>query len=392
MERTTTSDDGRSSAPFSVAIATRSKLAGCDIWRAAFSDQRKDHRYYEIVEDTLENDFAYRYFAITDAAGSVRAVQPFFLLDQDILEGLGPAALRWAARVRRFHPQFLKLRTLMVGCAAGEGHLAETDTLPSAQVAEILSREIVRLARHCGARMIVLKEFPADCRAALDCFARQGFARAPSMPMTKLNIQYDSFEHYMRAALPASTRWKIRKSLRPTAGETIPMTVTDDAEPVIDEIYPLYLQVFERSKFHFEKLGRDYFRRLGREMKDKTRFFIWRRGNAVVAFSECMVQGDELFLEYLGLDYDVALDLHLYFYVVRDTINWAIANGYKWIRSSGLGYEPKFRLRHRLDPLDLYVRHTSAVANIGLKLVLPWIVPARYDRTLKRFANYRDIW
>jgi hypothetical protein len=49
-------------------------------------------------------------------------------------------------------------------------------------------------------------------------------------------------------------------------------------------------------------------------------------------------------------------------------------------------------MRHRLDPTDLYVRHTSILANAIFKLALPWIVPVRYDATLKLFANYKDLW
>jgi predicted N-acyltransferase len=226
----------------------------------------------------------------------------------------------------------------------------------------------------------------------LDCFVRRGFARAPSMPMTALNIEHDDFDAYMQSALPRSARWQLRKKFKATDGETLALTVTDDARDAIDEIYPLYLQVFDRSKFRFEKLTADYFRRLGSDMKDKTLFFIWRRGGKVVAFSLCMVEGDSLFWEYVGLDYTIALDLHLYYYTIRDMMNWAIDNGYKWLRSTGLSYEPKFRMRHDLDPLDLYARLRSALPNAIFRLLLPWIVPARYDKTLRRFANYRDLW
>jgi len=166
---------------------------------------------------------------------------------------------------------------------------------------------------------------------------QRGFARAPSMPMTMLDIRYESFEAYMAKALRSSARRKLRKKLEATAGvSNIRMSVTDDAASFVDEIYPLYLQVFERSKMQFEKLTKDFFRQLGRRMSDKVRFFAWRRGNMLVAFSLCMVQGDSLYAEYVGFDYSVALDLHLYHYVVRDMISWGISKGYKWFRSSGL--------------------------------------------------------
>jgi len=378
---------------FSISVVSRAELSGCAPWTSTFTDQRKDYRYYEILEDTLQGNFEYRYFAIVDSNSRIRAVQPFFLVDQDILEGLGAERIHWISRVRRFYPRFLKLRTLMVGCSAGEAHLAATETLPVDIVAEILANGIIKQARSLNAKLIVLKEFPSRYRKLLRCFVQCGFARAPSMPMTMLDIRYDSFDAYMTKALKSSSRKKLRKNLEATASVAdIRMSVTDDAASFVDEIYPLYLQVFERSKMQFEKLTKDFLRQIGQRMNDKVRFFAWRRGNTLVAFSLCMVQGDSLYAEYVGFDYAVALDLHLYHYVVRDMINWGIRNGYKWFRSSGLSYDPKLHMRHRLDPIDLYVRHTSILANTIFKLALPWIVPVRYDATLRLFANYKDLW
>ena len=156
---------------------TRGEIAGCPAWAATFADRRKDHRYYEILEDTLRDRVEYRYFAIIDQAACIRAVQPFFLLDQDILEGLGAEWQTRLARIRRFVPRFLKTRTLMVGCFAGEGHLAGSDTVPSGEMAEILCREIVNLARSCRAQLIVLKEF---LRAIGRCWIVSSGAASPA--------------------------------------------------------------------------------------------------------------------------------------------------------------------------------------------------------------------
>jgi len=378
---------------FSLSVVSRAEFSGCAPWTSTFIDQRKDYRYYEILDDTLRGHFEHRYFAIVDSRGHVRAIQPFFLVDQDILEGLGAERIYWISLVRRFYPRFFKLRALMVGCSAGEAHLAATETLPIDIVAETLSNGIVKQARSLNAQIIVLKEFPSRYRNILHYFVQRGFARAPSMPMTMLDIGYDSFEAYMAKALKSSARKKLRKKLEATAGITdIRLSVTDDAASFVDEIYPLYLQVFDRSRMQFEKLTKDFFRQLGQRMSDKVRFFAWRRGNTLMAFSLCMVQGDSLYAEYVGFDYSVALDLHLYHYVVRDMIRWGISKGYKWFRSSGLNYDPKLHMRHRLDPIDLYVRHTSALPNAIFRLALPWIVPVRYDATLKLFPNYKELW
>src|SRR3979411_423112 len=331
---------------FTIAVVSRAELSGCAPWKSTFADQRKDHRYYEILDDTLQDNFEYRYFAIVDNNGHVRAVQPFFLVDQDILEGLGAERIHWISLVRRFYPRFLKLRALMVGCSAGEAHLAVTDLPPADSVAETLSNGIAKQARSLNAQLIVLKEFPSRYRKVLHCFVQCGFARAPSMPMTMLAIGYDSFTDYMETALKSSSRRKLRKKLEATAGVSdIRMSVTDDAASFVDELYPLYLQVFERSKMQFEKLTKDFFRQLGQRMNDKVRFFAWRRGNTLLAFSLCMVQGDSLYAEYVGFDYAVALDLHLYHYAVRDMISWGISKGYKWFRSGSHGLADTSHLR-----------------------------------------------
>jgi hypothetical protein len=376
----------------SVGVVSRAELAECSQWTSAFAGKRKDHRYYELVEDTVRQQFEYRYFTIKNERGAVRAIQPFFILDQDLIAGVGPRIGAAINSIRRVWPRFLKMRTLMVGCTAGEGHL-DGDELLLGSNARLLASDIVVHARSLQAPLIVLKEFPAKYRSTLKCFLDHGFSRVPSLPMTRLNIDYPSFDEYMNKALNSATRRKLRKKFKSALqGPPIEMSVVDDVTSIIGEVYPLYLQVYERSKLHFEKLTSEFFCGLGRRMPDKVRFFVWRQNKRIIAFSLCMPEHDALYAEYVGFDYSVALTLHLYHYVVRDMTSWAIANGYKSFRSSGLNYDPKLHLRHLLDPIDLYVRHASPVANAILKRVLPLIEPTRYDPTLKKFSNYDELW
>jgi hypothetical protein len=374
-----------------VEIVSRAELARSSYWRRAFAGKRKDHRYYELVEDTLTQGFDYRYFAIKDARGDICSVQPFFILDQDLVAGMGPRARAPIAWIRRLLPRCLMLRTLMVGCVAGEGHLDADESSLGANAGRLASA-IVGHARDLKAPLIVLKEFPKAYREPLACFLDRGFSRVPSLPMTRLNIDYANFDDYMNKALNSATRRKLRKKFRIAAlAPPIQMSVVEDVTPLINQVYPLYLQTYGRSKLHFEKLTKEFFRGVGRLMPDRVRFFVWRQDARIVAFCLCMLEGDAIYAEYIGLDYSVALRLHLYHYAVRDMTSWAMAQGYKWFRSSALNYDPKLHLRHQLDPIDLYVRHVSPVANTVLKWALPLIEPTRHDPTLKKFANYDEL-
>lgn len=377
----------------SVEVVSRIEAMQYRHWSSAFGSEAKDRRYYELVEDTIHEEFDYRYFVVRGWNGEICAIQPFFILDLDLLIGAKPRLGRLTGFIRRFWPRFMRARTLMVGCAAGEGHLDGKDGLAQHSSARALSSAIVEQARSLKARLIVLKEFPAKYRPALECFVQSRFTRIPSLPNVRLNIDYSSFDEYMMQTLSGGTRRKLRLKLK--ASETaspIKMSVVDDITPIIDEVYPLYLQVYNRSHLHFEKLTREYFCGLGHRMGEKVRFFIWRQDAKIVAFGSCILQDETIHAEYLGLDYDVALDLHLYHYTFRDLISWGIAGGYKSFHSSSLNYDPKFHLRYKLDPIDLYVRHTSPVCNSVFSRILPWLEPTRYDKTLSKFANYNELW
>ena len=49
-------------------------------------------------------------------------------------------------------------------------------------------------------------------------------------------------------------------------------------------------------------------------------------------------------------------------------------------------------LRSRLDPIDLYVRHTSPLLNALLARMPPLLEPTRIDPILRRFPNYNEVW
>src|SRR5258708_7740258 len=337
-------------------IATRAQLDTFPLWHQAFTSERKDWRYYEIVNDTLEG-FEFRYLELGGA------IQPFFVLDQDLVAGAPASGL--INTVRKVWPRFLKMRTLMVGCAAGEGHLGVDP--------RDLAAELPRIARELNAKLIVMKEFPARYRPALAIL--EGFTRVPSMPMTRLDIAYENFDDFVAKKLSKPTRKNLRRKLRTSEDAQIDLQVVADATPYVDEIYPLYLAVYDRSKLHFEKLTKEFLSSIGRRMPDKVRFFIWRRDGKAIAFSLFMLKGDTISDEYLGLDYDVALDLNLYFYTIRDIINWAIAHGFRWYVSSALNYEPKLSLMSELPPLDLYVTHTSRLIQTVIRPLHPIHAP-----------------
>jgi predicted N-acyltransferase len=379
--------------PFPDGIArvlSRADLNQSDAWQSAFEGKSKDHRFYEIVADTLGPGFEHHYLLLEDSAGSVRGIQPVFFVQQNLVEGI-PALRTAVEKVRRRFPRFLTMRLLMIGNAAGEGQLSACAPEDEAWVARALHSVLGPFARQEKASLIVFKDFPARYRAVLENLARTDFTRVPSMPMTELTLGYTDFDHYV-TALGASTRKDLRRKFRKVAGaDPISVEVVTDLTPYVDEVYPLYLQVHERSPMKFERLTREYWSELGQKMPDRVRFLVWRQHGKAIAFSVALVHDDTIYDDYLGLDYRVALDLHLYFYTFRDILSWSLSQGLKRYRSSPLNYQPKLHLNCDLFPLDLYVRHTNPILNRLFRPFLKLLEPTRHDRTLQSFRNAYEL-
>ncbi len=372
-------------------IVSRTELLNCDAWQRAFHGKCKDNRYYEIVDETLEGNFEHRYVFIEDRSGTVRAVQPVFFVRQNLVEGV-PGRIRSVVDfVREKFPRFLTMRVLMVGCAAGAGDLGTCDEKDETWVAAALLASLRNYARQSRASLVVLKDFLAKYRSALEPFRSNGYRRIPSMPMTRLALRYRDWDEYFRTLSKATRKDLRRKFRKAERARKIEIEVTSDIAPYVDEIYPLYLQVHERSPLKFETLTKDYFRAIGQRMPERARFFIWRQSGKIVAFSFCLVCGDTIYDECIGLDYNVALDLHLYFYTLRDIISWSIQQGLKYYYSNPLNYEPKLHLRCELAPLDLYVMHTSALLNPIFRRIIKYLGPTRHDPVLRKFPNAHEL-
>jgi Acetyltransferase (GNAT) domain len=381
--------------PFPGGAATvlaRRDLAHSDEWRGAFREQCKDYRYYELIEQTLANDFQYQYLMLRDSSGAVRGIQPFFFVQQNLVEGVPGSIRRLVNSIRRKFPKFLTMRILMVGCAAGEGHIGTVSATDVPWLAKALHAVLPSIARAGKASLITLKDFSSRYRPVLGAFSNNGYARVPSMPMTRLALNFRNFDDYL-AHLSYGTRKSLRRKFRKTErAAKITHEITSDITPYLDEVYPLYLAVHDRSPMKFEKLSKEYFSQLGRSMPERTRFFIWRFDDRIIAFSLCLVHNGTIYDEYLGLDYSVALDLHLYFYTIRDILTWAIENGLTFYCSSPLNYDPKLHLGFELAPLDLYVRHARSLFNPIFSRVVRWLEPTRHDAVLRLFPNAAELW
>ena len=372
-------------------IAPLEAVRELSLWKTRlWSRERHDHRHFEIVDATIRQGFEYRYLILEDTTGAVRAIQPFFLCTQNILEGMQGDFRKFRDRLNRLMPDLLSFRTLMVGSAVGEGVLAAAPG-DRRWAAGALARVLPLAAHRLGVGLVVLKEFPSDHREELDVLLHHGFVRIPSLPYVTLDLDFATFDDHL-ASLSQKARYDFKRKARAAAKfPPLLMEATADISTRIDELYPLYLQVHERADLRFERLSPEYFRRLGREMRDRARFLIWSQNGRAVGFQSCILHDGVLWIDAIGMDYSVALDLHLYFIMKRDALEWASLHGARRYCGGPNNYDPKLRLGCRLKPMDLYATHVNPLMNEALRRVARWLSPARHEPLLQRFPNAADL-
>lgn len=307
-----------------------------------------------------------------------------------MLQGLPERAQSFLRLLNRVAPNLSRFRTLWVGPTVGEaalGALTKDRVWCALALGEALPLASLRL----DAPLVVLKDFPASWRFALRSFVDQGYTRIPSMPSVVMDLNGGTFEEYLQG-LSSKARGDLRRKFRDAARRPpVTVEVVNDISDRVDELYPLYRQVHDRAKQRFETLTPEYFRRLGRDLPERSRFFIWSQEGRAGAFDACTLFREELWADAIGLDYRVALDLHLYFIVKRDVIEWACRNGVRRYHSGPLNYDPKLRMGFRLEPLDLYLWHRSPAANGILRRIAPWLTPVRHEPLLQRFPNAIEL-
>jgi len=358
-----------------------------ELWEACYGGHAADGRYYRIVEECLGDQFAFRYLVMRN--GSQAALQPALVVDQDGAAGLPRWGRRLVALARKVFPRLLRLRLLMVGCAAGEGHPGSLERW----ALEALHGALPAVARSVGAPIIVLKDIPAEYRHAITPVFERDYRRVPGLPAAVLDLaDYSSFEDYLQNRVGKSFRKNLRRKFRKlAAAPEITMEVIADAGPLVDELFPLYWQTFQRAELEFEILNREFFDRLGRDMPDKTRFFIWRQQGRIIAFNVCLVHDGVMYDLDLGMDYSVALNLHMYFVTWRDIVQWSIEQGLRMYHAGPLNYDPKLHLKLELAPQDLYARHVNGWLNPLFKLAMGFMHPVRHNPLIAKFENAREL-
>ena len=365
-----------------IKIARKIEELPTDDWNKVFPDTLENYNFFKTLDESNLSQFKFFYILVYNKDIPIAATSCFIMnFPLDIAVS---GKLKWFTGLlnKLFYP-LLNPRILICGLPMGQGRIgiaADPDTAIKA-----ICEGMERIADKEKVGIIAFKDFISDYRVTLDKLLDTGFIRIDSLPSTDMDINFPSFEGYLKTLSSASRNGLKRKFKEIDGKIKIDLEITGRLdESTLNEAYALYLQTYEKQEMGLEKLTIDFFRSASKNMPDETRFFLWRINNKLAAFAFCLVSGDYFIDYYLGFDYSIAFKYHLYFVRFRDLMNWCIDHKIRKYEMGPTGYEPKRRLGFELIPLSIYVKHRNIFINPVFKIISHTVKPSNFQPVFKK--------
>ena len=294
-----------------------------------------------------------------------------------------------AAAIKRIVPRAFTLRALVCGQPMGRGRLGVAGE--GRRMVRAVCDAMEQLARQERVGILAFKDFDESYTTLLAGLQDEGFCRVRNLPTTELDIRFPNFEEYLKSLSRVSRDGLKRKFKQVDAGVPIALEVADRLDDgALDETYALYLQtVAHNHEMQFEIVPKAFFVEMARRLPGQAKFFLWRLDGRLIAFAFCLVSGELFHDYYLGFDYAVAHQYHLYFVRFRDLVRWCIAHRIPRYEMGQTVYEPKRRLGFTFVPLHIYAKHRRRWLNLAFKLLCAWLEPERFDPALRVLRRKR---
>ena len=353
-------------------------------WDSVFGDIPESYPFYKALGNSELRGFVF-YYLVIYRGDEILLIAPLFSADFNLDIAVEGMLSRFIKLIRKVFPRLLISKTLFCGSPFSEyGVLGiRQDLQDKGEIILMLACEIKDLALKINAPLTIFKDFPEEITVLLDVLRRQGFSRAKSFPAVLVDINFKSFEEYLKS-LGSSTRKNLNKKLKQaySAGD-IEVRIAGDIRGELAQIIRLYEFTYRQGSTKFEHLGEKFFLEVAEELPSQSRFFLYYCDGKLAAFNLCFVYKDLLIDKFIGFDYDICGKYNLYFVSWAHNIKWCIENGLRYYYPGQTDYRLKLRLGGRLIALFAYLKHRNYLFNLTLKSLIALLKPDNFDEDIR---------
>ncbi|MDD4980824.1 MAG: GNAT family N-acetyltransferase [Candidatus Omnitrophica bacterium] len=356
-----------------------------DDWDAVFKDAPEGYPFYELLESSCLREFSFHYLILSEGDGIV-FIAPLFIADFNLDIAAGKFIAGGIQLLRRIFPRLLVVKTLFCGSPFGENGVAGVrDSFEHKN--ELIAELVKGIEGFCQEKkipLILFKDFLPKETLFLDALLPYRFFKVKSFPcaVTQLGC-FSSFDDYL-SSLGSATRKNLRREIKKAYSTAeISVKAVDCVGEIIEDIYRLYLNTYGAGMTKFEKLTPQFFLNAGKEMPGQAKFFLYYVNGRLAAFNLCFVYPDLFIDKFIGFDYDISQQVHLYYLSWCYNVEWCLKHKISSYQTGQTDYGAKLKLGAKLIPLYAYLRHNSRAINAILALLAKFLNPEKSDALLK---------
>lgn len=354
-------------------------------WNRIFPPVLEDYSFYRTMDESGFAQFLIFYILVYEKKTLVGAA-PCFSLKYSLDTSLSGPLRHFSNAVKEFFPDIFSIKAVVCGMPIGEGEIGISGD--SDKIIKAMVRRLEQIAKKTKSPVVAFKDFDSEYVDRLGILKKYGFIRLDSLPSSTMDIKFKNFEEYLKTISPAS-RYDFRRKIKKVDGMgDLKFEAVDSLDGEnLAEVYGLYLQMVEKHEMGFELVPPEFFKNISKNMPHKTKFFLWKINGRLAAFVFALRSKDVFLDYYLGLDYAVAHDYHLYFIKFRDLLNWCIKNNIKRYDMGITGYEPKRRMGFRFYPLYLYVKLRNRFLRPAFNIFCQFLKFENFDPDLREIKK-----
>ena len=358
-------------------------------WTSVYPEVLENYGFFKTLDESGFEPFSFYYILVYQDEEVVGAT-PCFLMKYPLETTVRGPLQKLVLAIKKIFPHAFTLKALICGLPMDQGRIGIRSEKPQ-DILDVILSCMEGIAQETGAGILAFKDFGCEYEPLLDTLQTDGFYKAHDLPSTAMKISFSDFNGYLKTLSRASRDGLKRKLKKIDQGPVFDMEVTNRLSPgVLDEVYALYLQTVVQSEDQFEVAPKEFFARVAENMPEETRFFLWRKDSRLVGFAYCLVSEDHFIDFYLGFDYAIAHDVHLYFVRFRDLMNWCLEHGIKTYEMGPTGYEAKRRLGFEMVPLFIYAKHRNPLINPLFKLMCRFLDPVNHHEMLRNMKKGKE--
>lgn len=273
-----------------------------------------------------------------------------------------------------FIQKLLKPKVLFIGTTVTEYAL-----FPYSINTDSMRERLISKLHDSGLQFLIIKDVPSMSpllsekenefsSGVLTQLRDNGFFVLYGQALSYVPIDFSSTDEYMNR-LSRSRRKDLRRKLRSISDITIDQLKAGDeffTEKNIDTLYGLYLNVYNRSDIHFDKLTRPFFKKIFEDKTGSGIVFLYRHHEKIIGFNLCFLFRGCLVDKYVGFLYPDSHDFNLYFVSWFYNLDFCVRNNLKTFIAGWTDPE----IKSYLGATFTYTSHAVYIKNPALRFVL----------------------